>query len=98
MKANEFVKKYGWDFATQLSEMSPHRWESSNGDELSTSDLKPYVDAYELVHSYIGRESGQWFFIADYCKKNRNNPFDSESYEKAKNIYLQAVEVVESCK
>ena len=54
MKPNEFIKKHGWEFAIQLSKMNPHRWELSNGDELSTVDLNPYLDAYELVNRFGG--------------------------------------------
>lgn len=66
MKANEFVKKYWWDFAIQLSEMNPHRWESSNGDELSTSDLKPYVDAYELVWKFGGLNGAKKYHYDEF--------------------------------
>lgn len=85
MKANEFVKKFGWDFAIQLSEMNPHRRESSNDDELSTSDLKPYVDAYELVQSYGGLEKSKKlvertvFPLSDYIISLKQAIADVES-------------------
>lgn len=99
MRAVEFIKKFGWDEAKT-------RLENANGLGVDmwlcgwgfhSKDLQEYVDAYELVRPYMGSEDGQWFFIADYCKKNRISPFDSENYEKAKGIYLKAITLVEEC-
>ena len=92
MKANEFVKKFGLEYAKHIAYE-----DSVILVDLDYNDLKRLIESHELVESYMRRESGQWFFIADYCKKNRISPFDSENYEKAKSIYLQAILDVESC-
>ena len=89
MKANEFVKKFGLEAAKQKIDFLENR--SSNKSESKIAmlnDLKRLVESYDLVESYMHCEDGQWFFIADYCKKNRISPFDSENYEKVKSIYL----------
>lgn len=118
MKANEFVKKFGLEEASEIVAGVPEKfrfkclsnvcWDNNTykySDRfkprlslVNMSDLKRLVESHELVQPYMDRESGQWFFIADYCKKNRISPFDSGNYEKAKKIYLQAIADVESCK
>ena len=107
MTAVEFIQKFGWEKARES--MSHVVWcetaycirlghgcfKSASDCCVDINDLKRYVDAWGLVQNYINKESGQWFFIADYCKKNRISPFDSTNYEKAKSIYLQAIALVE---
>lgn len=92
MKANEFIKKFGLEYAKHIAYE-----DSVILVDLDYNDLKRLIESHELVESYMHREEGQWFFIADYCKKNRISPFDSENYEKVKSIYLQAIKDVESC-
>lgn len=94
MKANEFVKKYGIEYAMHiLSDDAPIVM------DLNYIDLKRLVESHELVESYTSRFNGdaEWFFVSDYCKKNRISPFFSENYDKASSIYKQAIADVESC-
>lgn len=64
-----------------------------------TSDLKRLVESHELVEIYTRRFNGdaEWFFVSEYCKKNRISPFFSENYNKASGIYKQAILDVEPC-
>lgn len=49
MKASEFIKKYGWDYAIHAgSEDAPLYI------NLDYKDLEKYINAYELVESYGG--------------------------------------------
>lgn len=49
MKASEFIKKYGWDYAIHVgSEDAPLYI------NLDYKDLENYVSAYKLVESYGG--------------------------------------------
>lgn len=97
MRANEFIRKFGWDEARLAVKGLLPMHEGYPVFDYNSDDLKRYVDAYELVRPYMGSADGQWFFIADYCKKNRISPFDSENYAKAKSIYLEAITLVEEC-
>lgn len=62
MNAVEFIRKFGWDHTkylledTELSEFAIHSNCAGkySMDTVSVSDLKRYVDAYELVESYGG--------------------------------------------
>ena len=67
--------------------------------ELNIDDLKRLVESHELVEIYTRRFNGdaEWFFVSEYCKKNRISPFFSENYNKASGIYKQAIADVESC-
>ena len=102
MKASEFVKEYGWDEAKHFLKMNKHKERFSihkpnrgfSYDFIIVSDLKRLVESWELVEDYKNRESGKWFFIADYCKKNNLNPFDSDVYEVVSNKYDEAIKII----
>lgn len=51
MKANEFIKKYGWCEAKKRLQFYDKTY--PNVSRLQ-QELKPYVDAYDLVESYGG--------------------------------------------
>lgn len=52
MRANEFVKKFGWEIAkrTLVNADGCDFIKIHGGYEFKFDDLKRYVDAYELVH------------------------------------------------
>lgn len=108
MKANEFVKKFGIEkakqavgFGNKYAENGVLRLETFDGDETDVviDDLKRLVESHELVEIYTRRFNGdaEWFFVSEYCKKNRISPFFSENYNKASGIYKQSIADVESC-
>ena len=93
MKANDFIKKFGWDYAKE-------RMEYCKGARLvgMEVELKRLVESYELIEKYkVYGDSAKWFFVAHYCEKNKLSPFDSHNYDGASSIYEQAIADVESC-
>ncbi|WPE80214.1 hypothetical protein SB581_12150 [Acinetobacter baumannii] len=74
---NSINKEWYYDFAAK--------------DHIHLPDLKRLVESVDLVKDYANRESGKWFFIADYCKKNKISPFLSSNYEAATNLFEQAI-------
>ena len=62
MKAIEFIKKFGWIDASHKNVWfhfgcsSERSFESIHGFRI-IEDLKPYIDAWELVRSYGGLQS-----------------------------------------
>ena len=65
MKANEFVKKYGWDRAKEILDSVKIKisfdgrvcnpcFITEDGDYVSCSELEPFVESYELVEEYNG--------------------------------------------
>ena len=89
MKANEFVKKFGWELARicLLNCLSPaDKWFTHEGDlicDQDFDDLKRLVESHELVESYGG---------LGYSKKAYEfRPF--EYWDDLK----QAIADVESC-
>lgn len=111
MKASEFIKKFGWDEAKEAIKnvawcetayclMLKHGCFKSNSDCcVDIKDLKRLVESHEIVESYTSRfnSDAEWFYVSEYCKKNRISPFFSENYDKASNIYKKAIADVESC-
>jgi len=101
MKANKFVEKFGWDAAKEALTLACDKLEHVNYENHAVliSDLKRLVESHELVEIYTRRFNGdaEWFFVSEYCKKNRISPFFSENYNKASGIYKQAILDVESC-
>ena len=101
MKANEFVKKFGSKSAKywidHFNNVNTLPDEFINTEFLG--DLKRLIESHELVEIYTRRFNGdaEWFFVSEYCKKNRISPFFSENYNKASGIYKQAIADVESC-
>lgn len=37
-------------------------------------------------------DTSEWFFVADWCKKNGLSPYDSTNYNKAKEEYRKQKE------
>ena len=99
VKANEFVKKFGLSH----SKLFGNGWITFDDgcieNSVSRTDVKRLVESHELVEIYTRRFNGdaEWFFVSEYCKKNRISPFFSENYNKASGIYKQAIADVESC-
>lgn len=57
MKANEFVKKYGWEYAKHiLADDAPLVM------DLNYADLKRLVESHELVESFNGLEMAKKFY------------------------------------
>ena len=96
MNAHKFVKEKGIEVAKDVVADYPYAPTFYNG---SMDDLKRIVESHELVEIYTRRFNGdaEWFFVSEYCKKNRISPFFSENYNKASGIYKQAIADVESC-
>lgn len=53
MKANEYVKEYGWDVAKKALEVCDY------GYGVDLSELKRLVDSWELVEYYSGLSSAK---------------------------------------
>lgn len=73
MKANEFVKKYGWERAKAASKM--HIADFCRCFDLPMSflidmrdDLERLVESYELIESYGGLEDATKVCIQLHCK------------------------------
>ena len=86
MKANEFVKKYGWEAAKQKIDFLENRSTNKSESKIAMlKDLKTLVDAYELVQFYHGlgvaKNINYGEFIPDHVVSE----------------IKQAVELVESC-
>jgi len=89
MKANEFVKKFGWEEAKIICNgvftgVVCYKWV-----ELNIDDLKRLVESHELVESYGGLESAKKFVGSEYRKL---------SQPKTYNHLCEAISDVESCK
>ena len=95
MKANGFVKENGIEKCKRI--LDDLTDQGHNGDFYK--ELKRLVESHELVEIYTRRFNGdaEWFFVSEYCNKNRISPFFSENYNKASGIYKQAIFDVESC-
>lgn len=100
MKANEFVKKFGWDRAKEIVNGAGdhHRYFIADGISATYSryddcfysieDLKRLVESYELINSLGGIEQAKSYAIdANAC-----GAFNDENKIK------QAILDVESCK
>ena len=91
MKANEFVKKFGWDKVKSI--VLDFNYNSSNkfivnltdNSAISIYDLKRLVESYELVESFGGLEGAKDKYYS--CVQN---------YETSSHI-SRAIEDVESC-
>ena len=91
MKANEFIKKFGWDEV--ISELNKTQdnvvvmWLGSQSNDFAlVKDLKHLVESYKLVEFYGGLEEAKTYCpLAKYVVM--------EYYYKLK----QAIEDVESC-
>ena len=100
---NSFVlksKTYEYAIGTlYMGNFSDYDENSYRVDEVNLLLLKRLVESHELVEIYTRRFNGdaEWFFVSEYCKKNRISPFFSENYNKASGIYKQAIADVESC-
>lgn len=97
MKANEFVKKYGWDKAKEILDsikieisfdgrVCDPCFITEAGDYVSCSELEPFVESYKLIEFYGGLDEAKTYYhLAKYVVM--------EYYYKLK----QAIEDVESC-
>lgn len=63
MKASEFIKKYGWGEAKKRLQFYDKTY--PNVSRLQ-QELKPYVDAYDLVESYGGIHSATKHLKSEY--------------------------------
>lgn len=54
MRANEFIKKFGWEVAKKNTEKCFDGKAIQIAPLYMLDDLKRYVDAYDLVQSYGG--------------------------------------------
>ena len=86
MKAVEFIKQFGWDYAKHVVK-DPLDYSHYLGDTPYV-DLKRYVNAYELVESYGGLESAKKFVGSEYRKL---------SQPKTYNRLCEAISDVENC-
>ena len=81
MKANEFVKKFGWNQAKiHLEKMKSERWINS-----FFNDLKRLVEAHELVSDYYGLARAK-----EHAESNYTAP-------ELRAALKQAIADVESC-
>lgn len=92
MKANEFVKKFGWDKATQTSKLivkNPNQiliFEDGQ-EEVSLIDLRILVQSHEVVESFGGIKSAHKAAL----KENKLGNVIHEG------LILMHIRVVESC-
>ena len=92
MKANEFVKKFGWEAAKHIDYE-----DSVILVDLDYNDLKRLVESYELVESRGGLDAAKHELIL--LQKHLNNTFGYVTIitsEKIENL-KQAIADVESC-
>jgi len=91
MKANEFVKLVGWEYAKLNASSCPHQhYFLYNGYmEVRVADLKRLVESHELVSIYDGIDVAKDCLTVENFK--RENP-------KHWNNLKQAIADVESCK
>lgn len=81
MKANEFIKKFGWEVAG--TDLRNHEKYGTRSILYIHDDLKRYVDAYELVQSYGGLYAAR--------KEAHKNCFEYDVE------LLKAITLVEEC-
>lgn len=84
MKANEFVKKYGWVVAS--TDLRNHEKYNTRSILYNYDDLKRLVEAHELVESYGGLE------VAKTCEYSEDLDHVKYNVDLAK-----AINLVESC-
>ena len=91
MKANEYVKLVGWEYAKLNASSCSHQYYFLHNGyaEVCVSELKRLVESYELVESYGGLESAKKFVGSEYRKL---------SQPKTYNRLCEAILDVESCK
>lgn len=74
MKANGFVKKFGWGYARELvRKLSVNDTFYLNiGGEIVIEDLKGFVESHDLVESKGGLPvvKADWLFLSDYEKSS----------------------------
>ena len=87
MKANEFVKKFGWDRAKREVELIGTIAAMCCEDDFN-NDLKRLVESYDLVESWGGLEDAKLYSF-DHCK---------DKPESAGYKLMMAIKDVESCK
>lgn len=93
MKANEFVKKFGWGYVINVvknwNQENPYLVVSvDNCTTIHIDDLKRLVESYELVESYGG---------CDLSKEVKNiTPLRKSSYDLIESL-KQAIADMESC-
>ena len=60
MKANEFVKKFGWDNAVSMIDFLENRSRNKSQDKIDMlNDLKRLVESHELVEKHGGLENAK---------------------------------------
>ena len=99
MSATEFIKEFGseesvriYNNLREVVNQTPYK----HSLEDFSIELKPYIEAYELVQPYKHMNNGRWHFIADYCSKSQLlSPFDSEVYNMVGAKYDNAIKLVE---
>ena len=83
MKANEFVKKFGWDRAKQhIKAMDIQNWHND-----FYNNLKRLVEGYEYIESYGG------LIESKRTLEMRHSAINLDGWDKLK----QAIADVESC-
>lgn len=87
----EFQFHNGFHPVWNLTDNNGEYFKKQGFNPVDLEDLKRLVESVDLVKGYVNRESGKWFFIADYCKKNKISPFLSSNYEAASNLFEQAI-------
>ena len=111
MRANEFVKKFGWERAKELVNGLKVGWYTNgikivpaivldNGETwINYDDLKRLVESHELVEHYKNTYgvNARWFFIANYCQEHRLAPHQSDVYDFVATKYDSYIADVESC-
>ena len=92
MKANEFIKQNGLDYAKE-------RLDYCVGARLTKNELelKRLVESHDLIEKYKDCDVPRWHFIADYCYKMKISPYSEHNYVFAGKIYDEALADVESC-
>ena len=98
MKANEFVKKYGWEAAKQKIDFLENRSINKSESKIAMlKDLKTLVESHGLVASRGGLDAANYELIM--LQKHINNTFGWVTVITAEKIdrLKQAIADVESC-
>ena len=71
MSATEFIKEFGWEESIriynnlrEIVNQTPYK----HSLEDFSLELKPYIEAYELVQSYGGTDKSKKFLKSEYRK------------------------------
>ena len=88
MKANEFVKKYGWYLSEMIVDKAQHigmfRFDMVYLSDIEIHNLEDLIESYKIINSHGGLEKAKNFLY---------EPYPTEDTRRV----VQAIADVESC-